>query len=120
MAPELRQTASAPSTDSTPDDPSPVTGECLLIRSYDGRRQHQVTVRLHDTEDEIAFQGNYTVPPLGVVAVRECIDRGVYGVDVSIDGDTGASADCLVGSDPTETALVEFGNGLVSVSEGVV
>lgn len=90
-----------------------------MIRNYDGRRSHRVTVRFVDATDEPAFRGTHSLAPLGVVSVSERIDRAVYRVEVEVDGETTARRECLIGSGPGETALVEVGNGLVSISEEV-
>jgi hypothetical protein len=54
------------------------------------------------------------------VSVSQRLDRAVYRVDVEVDRETTVEAECLIGSGPNETALVEVGNGLLSVTEGVM
>ncbi|SDF22656.1 hypothetical protein [Halorientalis regularis] len=96
-----------------------VSDETLVLRNYDSETTHEVTVEFHNADDEIAFQRTCTLTPQAVTSIRTRLPRAVYRVDVRIDGADSASADCLVGSAPSETALVEVGNGLVSVAEGV-
>lgn len=96
-----------------------VDEESLVLRNYDAERTHTVTVRFLDADGEPAVQQPYTLSPLGVVSVAMRLPRAVYAVEVDVDNGPTASAECLVGSGPRETALVEVGNGLVSVSEGV-
>ena len=97
-----------------------VSEECLTIRNYDSHVSHEVTVRFFDADDDVAFKRAYTLSPLDVVSVSQRLDRAVYRVDVVVDGDTNVDAECLIGSGPNETALVEIGNGLLSVTEGVM
>jgi hypothetical protein len=96
-----------------------VSEECLTIRNYDSQVDHQVTVRFYDADDDIRFKGSYTLPPLDLVSVSQRLDRAVYRVEVEVEGETTVDAECLIGSGPNETALVEIGNGLLSVTEGV-
>jgi hypothetical protein len=102
------------------DDSAPqyVDDETIVLRSYDGSRTRTATVRLLAGDDTV-FERTYRLPPLSVVSVHLRLDRGVYRVDARLDADHADSAECLLGSAPTETAFVEVGNGLVSVAEGV-
>jgi hypothetical protein len=43
----------------------------------------------------------------------------VYRVEVRSEAGATASAECLIGSDPSECAMVETGNGTLSVVEGL-
>jgi len=97
-----------------------VSEECLTIRNYDSHLSHGVTVRFFDANDDIAFERSYELSPLDVVSVSQRLERAVYRVDAVVDGDTHVDAECLIGSGPNETALVEIGNGLLSVTDGVM
>ncbi|WP_246985267.1 hypothetical protein [Halorientalis marina] len=95
-----------------------VDEESLVCRNYDSERTHEVTVRFVDADDDVTFRETYAVPPGSAVSISLRLPRAVYRVDARIDDESTASAECLVGSGPHETALVEVGNGLVSVAEG--
>jgi hypothetical protein len=97
-----------------------VSEECLTIRNYDSPSSHEVVVRFYDADDTVAFNGSYTLSPLGVMSVSQRLDRAVYRVDVEVDRETSVDAECLIGSGPNETALVELGNGLLSITEGAI
>jgi hypothetical protein len=47
------------------------------------------------------------------------LDPGEYRVTVTSEGTVQDSKTCSVGPSPAETVLIEVGNGLVSVSEGL-
>jgi hypothetical protein len=98
-----------------------VTDESLVVRNYDATTA-ELAVEFVDADDEVAFRRTYAVPPGGVVSTPARLSRGVYRVVARPVDDTDASdaTACLVGSGPSETAVVETGNGVVSVSEGVV
>jgi hypothetical protein len=102
-----------PRTDAVRDD-------ALVIRNYDGRRAHEVTVRFRDAASEVALERRYTLSPGDVVSVAARVQRGVYRVEARMEDTAFVGSECLVGAGPDETALVEVGNGLISVSEGVV
>lgn len=97
-----------------------VSDESLVLRNYDSDDTHDVAVSLLDAVDDLAFDRRYTLSPGSVLSVATRLERAVYRVEVRLDGTAHAHAECLIGSGPGETALVEIGNGLVSVSEGAV
>ncbi len=96
-----------------------VSDRSLVVRNYDGSEAHEVRVTFLDPDGDRAFARTVAVAPLETVAIRTRLERAVYGVRARLDGDETDSAECLVGSGPDETALVETGNGTVSVAEGL-
>lgn len=98
-----------------------VTDETILVRNYDATSA-TVRVSFLNADDNVVFRRTYTLAPGEVVSTPTRLHRGVYRVvacyDESAD-DTSDTADCLIGSAPSETAVVEAGNGIVSVTEGL-
>jgi hypothetical protein len=115
-SPLQHRAAADPSVD---DERMLVSEETLVLRNYDSETTHEVTVELRDADDDVAFQQTYTLTPQAVTSVETRLPRAVYRVAVRLNDVERSSADCLIGSGPSETALVEVGNGLVSVTEGV-
>lgn len=120
MSPEQSLLHPVPrSTGSTAAPNAAVSDLSLLVRNYDGERTHAVDVRFVDADGEVTFDRSVTVGPLETVTVRTRLERAVYRVEADLaDGQT-AAAECLVGSGLDEVALVETGNGIVSVAEGL-
>lgn len=97
-----------------------VDSRSLLVRNYDGNVAHELRVRFVDASGEVVFRRAVTVAPVETVAVRTRLERGVYRVEARLDDDHADSSECLIGSGLDETALIETGNGTVSVVEGMV
>lgn len=93
------------------------TARRLVVRNYDRTDAHTLRVRFLDAENSVVLERSYRLAPLETVVVRARLERAVYRVEARTD-DVSDSADCLVGHAPSETALVETGNGTVSVVEG--
>jgi hypothetical protein len=93
--------------------------ESLVIRNHDSSETHNLRVRFVNHHGEFAFNRTISVAPLETVSIETRLERAVYRVEVRLDEGTAASAECLIGSDPGECALVEVGNGIVSVVEGL-
>lgn len=116
-------TKTPPTTDRTELS---VTDESIVLRNYDDTATHTVTVRLRGVNGAVAFERTYELAPSRTRSLRTRLPRGVYTAEARREheptstGDPTDSEPVLVGSGPDETALVELGNGLVSVSDGVV
>lgn len=95
-----------------------VTDQCLLIRNYDGSTTHQVQVRFIDSSYETAFDRTITMTPLEAKTVEARLERGIYRVEAQLDNEATDSAQCLIGSGANELAVVETGNGIISVVDG--
>lgn len=127
MSPELARWT--PSTDTTGSetwtvaadetDHRPLGDDCAVLRNYDGTETHRLTVRFLDGDD-VAFEETHVLSPRSVVTVGAPLDPAVYRVEARVDGDSATRTDCLVGDEPDTTALVEVGNGLVSVVDGLI
>ncbi|MFB6297946.1 MAG: hypothetical protein ABEH56_05450 [Salinirussus sp.] len=120
MSPETTQERRRTTREEAPTETRQfVSEESIVIRNYDGQQAHRVTVTMLDMDGQQSFEQTYDLDPREVVSVSTRLDRTVYRIEVETGTGRTASVDCLVGSGPDETALVELGNGLVSVSEGV-
>jgi hypothetical protein len=94
-----------------------VEDEALVVRNYDAT-ETTVVVTFHE-DDKRLLQRQYTLAPDGCVSFVTPFRRAVYDVTARVlDGDED-SAECLLGDAPSEAALVEVGNGLVSVADGI-
>lgn len=96
-----------------------VTDESLIIRNYDTPEAHEVQIRFVDHRGQTAFNRTVSVAPMETVSIQSRLERAVYRVEVRLENGATASAECLIGSDPSECALIETGNGRVSVVEGL-
>lgn len=108
--------------DSTPTEGATartISDESLVIRNHDSSETHNLRVTFVDHNGECAFDRTIPVAPLETVSIETRLDRAVYRVEVRLEDGETESSECLIGSDPDECALVEVGNGVVSVVEGL-
>lgn len=115
MVPRLKRARPAEQTAGPALGQRPITGDWLVLRNYDDER-HAVTVRLSDADDEVVYRQRYVLSPRSRTTVSLSLDRALYDVTVRTTEET-AQSTCVVGDRWGETALVEIGNGLVSVTE---
>mgnify|MGYP006896939524 CR=1 FL=1 len=97
-------------------DSRPPNSESAFVRNYDSAEARTVTVTVIDSDDETVVERSVTVSPSAASSLRFPLERGVYRVEVRLADGTDDSAMCPIGSDPEECAVVECGNGIVSVT----
>jgi len=147
---QRRQHTTEPVADEAPLGPSAVRtrSEQLCLRNYDEHRSYRVRISVSRSDapsrdgataangatgaDECQYEATFELAPGEVTTEMEVVPPGRY--DVTVAGtadpagdrrDTGptpveAAAACNVGAEPPQTVVVEVGNGVVSVTEGLV
>jgi hypothetical protein len=90
----------------------------LFIRNFDTNRVNHVTVRVRD-EDRIAFASRYALTPGKTECECDRLPPGEYDLVVEMDNHRRETATCQIGSGHEHTALIEVGNGTVSVTQGL-
>lgn len=93
--------------------------EALHVRNYDVADAHTVTVDVTDTTGVPVFKRRYHLRPGQTRSVAHDVPPGTYDVVVEVDAYDRETRRVDVGPDPAETALVELGNGITSVSQGL-
>jgi hypothetical protein len=91
----------------------------VVLRNYDGEDAHELSVEFRDGAGTVVFDRTFPLDPLDTVAVRPHIKADIYRVTVDCDGGRTASEECLIGSQVGEAALIEVGNGVVSLTDGL-
>lgn len=111
------QTKSEPSASDRPDRLTPGSGS-LSFRNYDAATVNTLSVRLVDSRDEVVVDRSVSLEPSETVSVRLPVDRATYRVEVTLESAASDSAECLIGDTPEERAVIECGNGVVTVTAG--
>lgn len=117
-----------PPTESPPDVPIDRVGraatpqsayEVVHARNYDVEDAHTVTVTITDDRGVQVFRRRSYLGPGQAESARRRLDPGTYKVEVVADGLDHVRHRLDIGPGPAHTALVELGNGVTSVSQGV-
>jgi hypothetical protein len=106
--------------------------EQLHLRNYDESRRYQLTVSVSQPNGGPEHEATYELAPRDVESELQVVPPGRYEVQVSgafrpagpdrHHGTTGSDEEtvsCNVGDRPQQTVVVECGNGVVTVSEGL-
>lgn len=100
------------------DAPSTPTVECedIRVRNYDAR-PHKVALQISDATGTSAFEETYYVPEEATASIVNELESGEYTASVTVDGTKHAVADCRIDEGPTESILIELGNGIVNITD---
>lgn len=110
------------STDNRPTVPAGVAGtadpEIVIarLRNYDHWEGHSVRLAVVSRDGEEVYSGRRYLAPEQAAQLREPLSGGDYEVRVWIDGVERARRTCRIGASSSGTAVVEIGNGVVSVT----
>jgi hypothetical protein len=114
---QIPQTKSDPSPSDRPDHSTP-SPESVSVRNYDAATANTLTVRLVDSRDEVVVDRSVRVEPSETVSMRLPVDRATYRVEATLEEAASDSVECLIGENPEERAVIECGNGVVTVTAG--
>lgn len=92
--------------------------EQIHLRNYDGRRTHTVDITFR-SDDEPVRETRYRIEPGRALSDLAAVPGGEYELQVTVDGERTESHRCHLGSAPRRTAVIEVGNGVVSVTDGL-
>lgn len=95
-----------------------VESEDFFIRNFDTRWGYDLTVRVRD-DDEPVFVSQYFLTPGKTAQEMNRIPPGEYEFIVELDGERRTQETCRVGPRLDQTALIEIGNGTVSITQGL-
>jgi hypothetical protein len=93
--------------------------EEIVIRNYDHQRAYDVNVEIITMDEDRIFQERYYLLPGHVESEVNVVPSGEYFVRVTLDNTQEEVRDCYLNESPAHTALIEVGNGLISLTEGI-
>ncbi len=94
-----------------------VDGHAVVLRNYDLSEPHVVRAQVHDTGGECVFERTLRVGPLETMPVKVQVDSAAYTITAQLENGSTDTTECHIGSNIGETALIETGNGLISVTD---
>lgn len=92
--------------------------EDIHLRNYDAGSSHLVWVQVLDDGDQV-IETTCRLRPGEAHSITDAVPPGEYDIAVGVDGRRRERSRCRIGDGPERTSLVEMGNGVVSITEGV-
>lgn len=114
-----RTAAEASSADRSRDRLDPQAHiEAVKLRNYDHWEGHSLHVTVGRSNGEPALAERHYLTPGQSARLRGPLAPGYYEVRVRVDGVERVRTHCRLDDTTSNTAVVEVGNGVVSVAEG--
>lgn len=93
--------------------------EALHVRSYDHQWSYDLDVELATDTGETVFRERYYLLPGHTEDEVGIAPDGEYELRVTLDNSRVETLDCRIDSTPEHTAVIEVGNGAITLSEGL-
>jgi hypothetical protein len=111
---------------SRPPDPADTDGarhsarsDEIHLRSYDRERSYDLDVVVVDQDGNRVLERQYHLWPGRVTGESDILPAGDYEVRVVSDDGSRETLRCRLDSAPAHTAVVEVGNGVLSLTGGL-
>lgn len=102
-----------------PDDRTAARSEDLHLRSYAHESAYDVAVEVITPDGDVAFEADYYLRPGDAESEVDALPAGEYEIRATLDNDRRETATCQIGADPDRTAVIEVGNGVLSLTQGL-
>lgn len=117
--PVSRQCGGESSVDiSTNGEHAQVPTEDVHIRSYDHEWSYDLEIEIATLDGTVCFRDRYVLQPNDAKSIENVVSPGDYEICVTLDNDRKDFRTCRIGPSTDATAVIEVGNGIVSLSEG--
>ena len=102
-----------------PDSRTAARTEDLHLRSYAHEWAYDVAVEVCTPDGDVAFAAEYYLRPGDAESEIDALPPGEYEIRATLDNDRRETATCRIGPEPGRTAVLEVGNGVLSLTEGL-
>jgi hypothetical protein len=93
--------------------------EDIHVRSYAHEWAYDVTVEIATPDGDVVFDTDYYLQPGDAESELDALPPGEYEIRATLDNETRETAQCHISPSPHRTAVIEVGNGVLSVTEGL-
>jgi hypothetical protein len=111
--------AGSRATPTSTGDGETAAAEEIHIRSYDHDRAYDLRLEVRVPGGDVAYADRYYLQPGASESEIDIVAPGGYRVEAVLDNDDRRSRRCRIGSAADHTAVVEVGNGVLSLTEGL-
>ncbi|MFC6871910.1 hypothetical protein [Halobellus marinus] len=96
-----------------------VHSEDLHIRSYAHREAYDLRLEVATLDGDTVFQDSYYLQPGATESELDAVPAGEYEIRATLDRQRTETLRCRLGPEPDRTVLIEVGNGILSLTEGL-
>lgn len=92
--------------------------EAVHLRNHDFQWAYDLDVELLTTDGQVAYRERFYLQPGHTETVTNAIENGEYELRVTLDNDCQKTTICHIDDTPKQTAVIEVGNGALSLTDG--
>lgn len=96
-----------------------VGSEDIHIRNYDHQWRYDLSIEIRTPDGKVAFQNRYYLHPGQFESELDVLPAGTYEIRATLDNLKEETISCRIDSDLEHTAVIEVGNGALSMTEGI-
>ncbi|WP_435185014.1 hypothetical protein [Halobellus sp. EA9] len=101
------------------DDPRTLNSEDVHVRSYAHETTYELDLEVRAPDGDVAFETTYALEPGALRSEINALPTGAYEVRATLGDERSRTLRCLIDDSPDGTVLVEVGNGVLSLTEGL-
>ncbi|WP_147435633.1 hypothetical protein [Halobellus sp. Atlit-38R] len=121
-ADQARSDVSPPNSagaNTTETDPRLLNTEDIHIRSYGQHTASDLAVEVTTASGDVVFESQYTIKPGAMKSEVNTLPPGKYTVRAALNSECQETCCCHIDAAPDHTAVIEIGNGVLSLTEGL-
>lgn len=96
-----------------------IRSEGLHIRNYDRDWSYDLSIEIIDSDGEVSINERYYLQPMEVKSIVDIVPDGTHEVRATLDDSVEDTLQCRIDSSPENTAVIEIGNGTLSLTQGL-
>lgn len=102
-----------------PQRPEVIGSEQIHVRNHDHQWGYDLTLEIVDADGEVVFEEWYYLQPGQVESELDALPAGEYQVRATLDNLEEETLQCRIDADPEHTVVIEMGNGIHSLTQGL-
>lgn len=119
MAPDQTTGARSSGRRTATSESNTARTEDLHVRSYAQEWACDVAVEVATPDGDVVFDADYYLQPGDAESELDALPPGEYEIRATLDNETRETAQCRISPSPHRTAVIEVGNGVLSLTEGL-
>lgn len=99
--------------------PEVIGSEQVHIRNHDHRVGYDLNLEIVDAGGQRVFENRYYLQPGQIESELEALPPSEYEIRATLDNLRMETLQCRIGPEPEHTLVVEMGNGVLSLTQGL-
>lgn len=99
--------------------PEVIGSEQIHLRNHDYQLGYDLNLEIVDAAGEVVFENRYYLQPGQIESELDALPPGEYEIWATLDNRQAETLQCRIDAAPAHTLVVEMGNGVLSLTQGL-